>query len=200
MTDRTSALDRRTGRAAVAAGVLMFLSVATELIWTVQRPDGSVFNMPMFLLFIIGFAAGSAALGMALHGLGRGVPLSRPGRIGHALSLAGAGLLVAFSVVFGVTGVVTGTPLETAFWSFLIGFLLLILGSVPLGLGLRRSGIVGPMWAAVPVAGAGAVVAILTPAPWHDLGLLTYFGSWAVLGLRLLRANAPVGREAVPSA
>ena len=189
------AVDRRTGPAALAAGVLMFVSVATELIWNVQRPDGSVFNTPVFVLFIAGFGLGTAALGVALHGLGRGgVVLSRTGRAGRATSLAGAAFLTAFAVGYLATGLVTGTPLETAFWLFLLGFLLLILGSIPLALGLRRAAVVGRWWAAVLVAGAGAFVAMLTLSPWHELGLFTFDAAWAALGLRLLAASgAPVG-------
>lgn len=189
MTD--PAVDRRTGAAALAAGVLMFVSVATELIWNVQRPDGSVFNTPVFVLFIAGFGLGTAALGVALHGLGRGgVALFRAGRVGRAVSMAGAALLTAFAVLYLATGLVTGTPLETAFWLFLLGFLLLIVGSIPLALGLRRSAVVGRWWAAVLVAGAGALVAMLTLAPWHELGLFTFDAAWAALGMRLLTSRS----------
>lgn len=195
MSDRAATVDRRTGAAGVAAGVLMFASVATELVWNVQRPDGSVSDMPVFVLFVGGFGAGTAALGVAVHGLGRGVALSRAGRTGRVLSLLGAGLLTVFAVVFLGTGLATGTPLETAFWFFLAGFLLLIAGSVPLALGLRRSGIAGRWWPAVLVAGAGALVAMLTLDPWHDLGLFTFDAAWAALGLQLLRGPVPLRRD-----
>lgn len=200
MPDSTIPVDRRAGTAALTAGVLLFVSVATELVWNVQRPDGSVVDMPVFLLFVGGFGAGTAALAVAVHGLGRGIPLSRAGRTGRGLSLVGAGLLTAFAVLFLATGLVTGTPLETAFWLFLVGFLLLILGSVPLGLGLRRAGTVGTWWITVPVAGAGALMAMLTLSPWHELGLFTFDAGWAALGLGLLRRGAGVGRERVPAA
>lgn len=194
MSEHSTTVDRRAGAAAVTAGVLLFASVAIELIWNVQRPDGSVFNMPVFLLFIGGFAVGTAALVVAVHGLG--VQPTRSGRVGRMLSLVGAGLLTAFAVLFLVTGLVTGTPLEAAFWLFLVGFLLLILGAVPLGLGLRRSGVVGAWWIGVVVAGAGALVAMLTLSPWHELGLFTFDAGWAALGLGLLRRSASV-RERV---
>ena len=197
MSDRATTVDRRAGAAALSAGVLLFVSVAIELVWNVQRPDGSVHDMPGFLLFIGGFASGAAALVVAVHGLG--VPMSRSGRIGRLLSLAGAGLLTVFAILFLATGLVTGTPLEAAFWLFLVGFLLLILGAVPLGLGLRRSGVVGTWWIAVVVAGAGALVAMLTLSPWHELGLFTFDAGWAALGLGLLRRGASV-RERVAAA
>lgn len=199
MSEHCTTVDRRTGAAALTAGVLLFVSVTTELVWNVQRPDGSVFNAPVFLLFIGGFAAGTAALVVAIHGLPRGVPLSRGGRVGRLLSLVGAGLLTTFALLFMGTGLVTGTPLETAFWLFLVGFLLLILGAVPLGLGLRRSGVVGAWWIAVVVAGAGALVAMLTLSPWHEIGLFTFDAGWAALGLGLLRRSASV-RKRVPAA
>ena len=199
MSEHSTTVDRRAGAAALTAGVLLFLSVAIELIWNVQRPDGSVFNMPVFLLFIGGFAVGTAALAVAIHGLPRDVRASRGGRIGRVLSLAGAGLLTTFALVFMVTGLVTGTPLEAAFWLFLVGFLLLILGAVPLGLGLRRSEVVGAWWIGVVVAGAGALVAMLTLSPWHELGLFMFDAGWAALGLGLLRRSAWV-RERVPAA
>jgi hypothetical protein len=198
MSDRMATIDRRTGAAALIAGALMFGSVATELIWTVQRPDGSVLNMPVFALYIGAFAVGTAALVVAVHGLGHN-PLPRAGRIGRLLGLAGAGLLTAFALIFLATGLATGMPLETAFWLFLVGFLLLILGSVPLALGLRRSGTVGIWWVAVLVAGAGALVALLTLSPWHEVGLFTFDAGWAALGLGLLRAQASL-RQPVQAA
>ena len=198
MSDRAApaTADRRTGAAALTAGILMFASVAMELSWNVQRPDGSVVDMPVFVVFIGGFAVGTAALGVAVHGLGRGLELSRAGRVGRAMSLAGAGLLTAFSLIFLATGLATGMPLETAFWLFLVGFLLLIAGSVPLALGLRRSGIEGAWWTAVLVAGAGGLVAMLTLSPWHEIGLFTFDAAWAALGLRLLRAATRERRRA----
>lgn len=192
MTDPI-AVDRRTGAAALTAGVLMFVSVATELIWNVQRPDGSVSNLPVFVLFLAGFALGAAALAMALHGLGRGgtgAALTRAGRIGRGLSLTGAGLVTVFAVVHLGTGLATGTPLEASFWAFFLGFLLLIAGAVPLALGLRRSPVVGGWWVAVLVAGIAAAVAMFTQAPLHEIGLFTFDAAWAALGLRLLSARA----------
>ncbi|MFP5370427.1 MAG: hypothetical protein ACLGI3_06725 [Actinomycetes bacterium] len=198
MPDHTAPAHRRTGAAALAAGVLMFGSVASELIWNVQRPDGSVSDVPGFLLFIGGFGLGTAALALAVLGLGRDEQLSRAGRVGRRLTLTGAGLLTVFAAVFLVTGLATGTPQETAFWLFLLGFVLLVAGSVPLGLGLRSSALVGRWWAAVPVAGLGALVAMLTLSPWHELGLFTFDAAWALVGLRILRSGASV-REAAPS-
>lgn len=189
MSTPTADIDRRTGAAAVAAGSLMFGSVATELVWNAQAPDGSVTNWPAMLLFLGGFLVGSAALTVAVHGLGRGrtgTALPRSGLVGRAISLAGSVLLTAFTVLHLATALATGTPLEASFWLFLLGFVLLFLGSVPLALGLRRSGAVGRWWPAVLVAGTGVLVALTTQEPWHELGLFTFDAAWIAAGSGLL--------------
>lgn len=188
--DPTTLVDRRTGAAALTAGVLMFLSVAAELVWQVQRPDGSVSSMPGLVVYLVAFTVGAAALTIAVQGLGRAVTASRAGRVGRRLSVVGAALLTVFAVLLLATAVLTGTPLEASFWLFLLGFLLLIVGSIPLALGLRRSGAVGPWWVAVLVAGAGALVGILAESAVHEVGLFTFDAAWAALGLRLLSGRS----------
>jgi hypothetical protein len=192
MTEQTVA-DRRTGRAAVAAGVLLSASVAAELLWAVQRPDGAVTNLGGFALYLLAWTAGAVALVVALLGLGgtgsAAGPLSRSGRIGCGIALTGAGLLVAFGAVGLLTALVRGAPAEWSFLLFAVGLLLMLVAAVPLALGLRRAGGVGGWWVTVLVAGAGALVALGAAVdPWHDLGLFVFFAAWAVLGLRLLRA------------
>ena len=198
MTDPTPLVDRRTGAAALTAGVLMFLSVATELVWQVQRPDGTVSSTPGLVVYVLAFIVGAAALTIAVHGLGRVVTASRAGRVGRRLSVAGAALLTIFAVLFLATAVLTGTPLEASFVLFLLGFLLLIAGSVPFALGLRRSGAVGRWWIAVLVAGAGALVALLAESAAHEVGLFTFDAAWAALGLGL-RTRTRERRDLVPA-
>jgi hypothetical protein len=180
--------DRRTGGAAVAAGVLLFASVAAELVRPVQRPDGTVTDMSGFALYLTGWTLGATALVVALLGLRRAAgPLGRTGRIGFAVGLAGAALFAAFGGVALGTALLDGAPAEWSFLLFAVGLLLMLVGAVPLALGLRRVGGLGRWWATVLVAGAGALVALGAAGdPWHDLGLFVCFGSWAVLGLRLL--------------
>jgi hypothetical protein len=182
----------RTGAAAVVAGALLSASVAAELIWTVQRPDGTVTSIAGFTLYLVTWTGGAAALTVALLGLGgarsAAGPLPRSGRIGRGIALTGAVLLVAFGAVGLVTALVSGAPAEASFLFFAVGLLLVALAAVPLGLGLRRAGELGGWWLAVVVAGAGALVALGAVAdPWHDVGLFVCFGAWAALGLRLLR-------------
>jgi hypothetical protein len=180
--------DRRTGGAAVAAGVLMFLSVAAELRWPVQNADGSLTNVPGFVLYLAIWTIGAAALVVAVHGLG---PVgSTAGKVGRGASLVGAGLLSGFGMVGLVTALVSGSPAEWSFLLFALGLLLLVVGAVPLALGLRRS--IPGWWTAVLVAGAGAAVALLAEAdPWHDLGLFVFDAAWVALGLGLLSRRTP---------
>jgi hypothetical protein len=178
--------DRRTGAAAVTAGVLLFASVAAELGWSVQSPDGTVTNTAGFLLYLLAWTTGALALIVALLGL-RGHTGSRTGAIGGWVSATGAALLAGFGLLVVGGAVVTGAPIEASFLLFAVGLLLLGLGAIPLGLGLRRSSTVGGWWVAVLVAGAGALLAVLASGdPWHDLGLFTFDAAWFALGLRLL--------------
>jgi len=191
----STATDRRTGAAAVAAGVLLSASVAAELVWTVQRPDGTVTNLAGFALYLTAWTAGAVALVVALLGLGgtgsAAGPLPRSGRIGRGIALTGAVLLVGFGAVGLVTALVGGAPAEWSFLLFAVGLLLMLVAAVPLALGLRRAGGLGGWWIAVLVGGAGALVALGAAVdPWHDLGLFVLFAAWIAVGLRLLRAAA----------
>ena len=181
---------RRTGAAALVAGTLMLVSVAAELLWNVQRPDGTPTSTVGFTLFLLGFGVGAAALLVAVHGM-RAMVATHAGRVGRVLTLCGAGLLTVFAALLLGTGLATGRPLEAAFWLFLLGFLLIVAGAVPLALGLRRSAAVGGWWPAVVVAGAGALVALLTQSPLHEVGLFTFDAAWCALGVRLLTARRP---------
>ena len=135
---------------------------------------------------------------VAQLGLRRTPGLPAVGRAGAVVNLAGTGLLLAFGVVVVASGLATGTPLEASFLAFAIGLLLLAVGSVLLGLGLRRSGAVGGWWTTLPVASAGALVALLVEQ-WHDLGLFVLFGAWVLLGVgRSRRSRRPADRVAAP--
>jgi hypothetical protein len=187
-TVMTDAIDRRTAGAAVAAGVLMFVSVAAELRRPVQDADGAVTDVPGFVFYVTTWTLGAAALLWAVHGLGR--PGSVAGRIGRGANLAGAALLTAFGVVGLVTALVAGAPAEWSFLLFAVGLLLLALGAVPLALGLRARA--PGWWTALLLAGAGAAVALLAEGdPWHDLGLFAFDAGWVALGLGLLARRAP---------
>ena len=197
MTAPTRTEDRRTAAAAIAAGVLLFASVAAETVRPAQEPDGSVTDIAGFALYLTGWTLGAAALLVALLGLGDRTH-SRAGRIGRAVALAGATLLLAFGAVGLVSALVDGAPAEWSFLLFAVGLLMLVAGSVPLALGLRRTGDLGGWWVAVLVAGAGGLVALGAEAdPWHDLGLFLFDAAWVAVGLRLLSAE-PVRADIAP--
>lgn len=199
MTEPTATADRRTGAAAVAAGCLLFASVAAELVRPVQQPDGTVLDRAGFALYLGAWVLGAAALVVAL--LGRPGPLPRAGRIGRRICLAGAVLLLGFGVVALATGVVGGAPLEASFLLFALGLLLLGIGAVPLAFGLRRTGALGAWWPAVLGVTAGVLVALgATADPWHDLGLFAVDASLIVVGVRLLVSTSPLVDMSSPRA
>jgi len=190
--------DRRTGGAAVAGGLLLAASVGAELVHPVQNPDGSVVSPALFAGYLGVWCLGAAALLVAQLGLRRTPGLTAVGRAGAVVNLAGTGLLLAFGVVVVVSGLATGTPLEASFLAFAIGLLLLAVGSALLGVGLRRSGALGGWWTTLPVASAGALVALLVEQ-WHDLGLFVLFGAWVLLGVATTRRSSrPADRVAAP--
>ena len=127
---------------------------------------------------------------------------------GARIGAVGGALWALFPLAFGLVHLEEtefGTPaffaVAASYW--LLGVfppLLLVAGSVPLALGLRRTGDLGGWWVAVLVAGAGGLVALGAEVdPWHDLGLFLFDAAWVAVGLRLLSAEparadiAPVG-------
>ena len=190
--------DRRTGGAAVAGGLLLAASVGAELVHPVQDPDGSVVSPALFAGYLGLWTLGAAALLVAQLGLRRTAGLPGVGRAGAVVSLAGTGLLLVFGLVVVASALTTGAPLEASFLAFALGLLLVAVGSVLLGLGLRRSGAVGGWWAALPVAGAGALVALLVEQG-HDAGMFVLFAAWVLLGVGCMQRSArPAHRIAAP--
>lgn len=184
----TAPADSRTGGTAVAGGLLLAASVGAELLHPVQEPDGTVVSPGLFAVYLAVWTLGAAALLVAQlelrssDGLRHSDGLGRSGRAGAALGLAGTGLLLAFGLGVAVSVLVTGAPLEALFIAFALGLLLAAVGWLLLGLGLRRSGRIGGWWTALPVAAAGALLA-LSVERWHDLGLFVLFGAWVAVGV-----------------
>lgn len=183
---------RRTGLAAVAAGVLLLAGVAGELAVSVQADDGAITRPWLSAAYTLTWVLGSAALVLALRGLRRLSPPDmsrgrRSGRTGYRLSITGAWLLVAFGVVHLVTGALSGTPSEASFLLFGLGLLLSVVGQLLIGLHLRRSAEVGRWWVVLPAAAAGLLAGVVIPVdPWHDLGLFAFDAAWVALGAHLL--------------
>jgi hypothetical protein len=196
----TDSVDRRTGGAAVAGGLLLAASVGAEILHPVQEPDGSVVSPALFAVYLGLWTLGAAALLVAQAGLRRTAGLPGVGRAGAVVCLAGTGLLLAFGLVVIASALATGAPLEASFLAFAVGLLLVAVGSVLLGLGLRRSGAVAGWWTAAILAAVGALVALLVEQ-WHDLGLFVLFGAWVLLGVATTRRSrrtadrvaAPIG-------
>lgn len=195
-------MTTRVGRLAAWAGVLMAAGVAGEWFLSPQQNDGSVTSTPVFAALVLTSTVGFALLLLAARGLRGLAPGStRTVRLGAGTSVAGAGLLTLSGVVVLVTGVVGGRPLEASFIAFALGMLLLSVGSVVLGSGLRRRSPANGVWQLLVVSGLAAFAAVAIPLdPWHDVALMAMFAAWTTLGVLLMRAaagaRAPAGARA----
>jgi hypothetical protein len=184
--------DRRSsGRSAILAGSLWAASVAAELVFRPQRPDGSVEDMAVFAMSLAAAVLGSLFLVHAFHGLRKLVTAtdtkSRISRIGAWCAVLGAALLVLFTLLGLVSGLVTGKVWDPSFLVFALAMLLLLIGQVTVGVTSRRLPGLGPL---LLVAGACVLMAVVVPVdPWHDIGLFSLFASWIGLGLLLQRTT-----------
>ena len=193
--DALTATAQRAGRFALLGGVLLFASVAAELIHPVQAPDGTSREPLLHALYLMAWIVGSACLTIAVIGVrsmlrDAGVH-SRAARAGAWLSIVGAALFGVLAVG-GLAGIITGTYLEIAFVAFLLAFVLLIPGQLLLARGVGR--LPAPVgfsrWLLV-VATGGLIVALAADMdPFHDLGLFTFDLAWAAIGVSLMRASA----------
>jgi hypothetical protein len=176
---------RRTGVAAILAGLLIFAGQGGEL--ALGSPSDAV-----VAVFVALAAGGILALGVAFWGLRTLLSQTRSGRVAAWLGLLGAVALGAFAVQAAVEVARTGDVPEN-FLLFGLGFLLLFAAHVLLAFPLRRVPI-GLGWLLSPVAAAGVVVALAFDVdPVHDIGLFVFEASWVALGVLLLRARAPAG-------
>lgn len=173
--------ERRTGVAAVLAGLLFFAGQAGELVF------GSPSRV-VDVLFVVLAGIGLLALGIAVWGL-RGLTSStRAGRVGWWLAITGAGLLTLFAVQAAVSVVRNGHVPEN-FLLFLLGFLLLVVGQVLFARNLRQH--VGWGWLMPLFAAAGLIVALTATeglGPTHDIGLFIFEAAWVALGLAVMRS------------
>ena len=183
---------QQTGRAAAASGVLMFLGIEGEWLLDPQRDNGTVRNLPVFALLILTAAVGFALLFLAARGLrAHAVDPTRTARVGAVLTVVGAGLLLAFGLAVLVTSLLMGSPLEASFLAFLLGMLLLAVGSVTWGLALRRRPPAKGVGQLLVLAGVAAFAALaIEPDPWHDVSLVVMFSAWTAVGVLLLRRGS----------
>lgn len=184
---------RKSGVAAVAAGALIFIGAAGDIVVSAQSADGTITNRPLFAFYVAAFIAGFGLLARALIGLkaihdSSGETLPRSGRVGAKVSVAGAAFIAASGVGTLVTGLMSGTPAGGFFALFGLGMLLIIGGHIALSFGLRRAGVLRSWWPMPLVAATAALVAVGVPLdPWHDLGLVAFELTWVVFGAQLVR-------------
>jgi hypothetical protein len=138
---------RRTGFAAVMAGLFIFAGQGGQLVF------GSPSRLVDVLFVVLG-GIGLIALGVAVWGLRGLVSGSRRGRVGWWLGIAGTGVLGLFAVQAGVSMVRTGEVPQN-FVLFLVGFLLLVVGQVLFARDLRHH--LGWAWILPLVAAVGLI-------------------------------------------
>jgi len=114
------------------------------------------------------------------------------------MSVVGAGLLVVFGLAVVVTALINDEPAGASFLAFGLGMLLLSVGSMTLGVSLRRQSPAPGSWALLVLAGATTFVAIAAPVDLvHEISLTTSFAVWALLGLRLWTTSSTPGAPLV---
>jgi hypothetical protein len=127
-----------------------------------------------FLVYVAAYGLGALALVLALLGLGRLYrrrdEIRRAGSLGLRVAAAGAVLHALFAALYFATAAATGDAADAAFFHFGIGFLLLIGGSLTVGISVIRSRAQGRTGLMLLVIAAAAIVTIVTPALVHDLG------------------------------
>jgi hypothetical protein len=165
---------RRAGVGAILAGALYFAGHGGELLF--DEPEG---------LFVAIGVVGFVALGVAIWYL-RELMVSRLGRIGIRIALAGFALLALFSVQLVVELIRTGEVPEN-FVLFALGFLLILVGQLLYAYDLRH--VVGRAWVLPLVAVAGLIAALsVETSVIHDGGLFVFEAAWIALGVALLRS------------
>jgi hypothetical protein len=186
---------------AIVGSLLLFGSVAAELIHPVQSPDGTTREPFLHAIYLVAFIAGWVLIAAASAGLASaaGTTGSRAVRLGGWLSVGGA-LSFALSTAGVLLGVAFGLYFEVMFMLFLVAFVLLIPGQALLATGRRTlPGGIGTAGLLV-VAAIGLVLAVSTDVdPFHDLGLFAFDAAWLGIGLRLRLAGKSAPSTAIPS-
>jgi len=173
--------NRRTGVAAILAGLLIFAGHGGELIF--GSPSDLVDGV-----FVGLWVAGIVALGVALWGLRDLTTGSRVARIGMRFALAGLAFLGLFAIQLVIELIRTGEIPEN-FILFAIGFLLVLVGQLLFARELRAA--LGRGWLLPIVAVAGLVVGLgAGDNPVHDVGLIFFEAAWVALGLAVLRRGS----------
>ncbi len=178
----SSNLVRWSGLATVLAGVSLAVVVPLMELSVFSHWVGHALQiLPMVLL----------AAGMIGVRAFWGERLGKLGKVGFFLAFAGAGLFAAISAVFVLYEGLWNTD-SSLFHGPEIAFLMLLLaGSLLLGVATLRAGIL-PRWGALLLI-VGSVA-----APLHFLGAVVFFAGWTWLGFALLsKQGAPDRRAAL---
>jgi hypothetical protein len=179
-----------TGAAAIAAGVLFFLSNLFGEFLLPAEEDGEIVRLGLFLVYVAAYGLGALVLVFALHRVNRLYrargEITRAGSIGLRVAAAGALLHVLFAAVYFGTAAATGEAAEAAFFLFALGFLLLIGGSLTAGVSLAQRRAQRGVAGLLLVAAASAILTIVTPAPVHDVALFSFALAWVGIGLPLV--------------
>jgi hypothetical protein len=181
----TSRSLRRAGTAAVVGGLLFTLSVGAELLRDTSTEEGTT-NLPLAMGYVLAWGGAFIALtaslvSMRAAGRGSASLLRRPGRLGLIVAIVGAVAHIAFAGQVMASVMSTGTvPDVFALWA--LGFLLLLVGQVLMGLGMRAA--FPPYAWLFPVVSAGGIVLSMTAL--HHVGLFLFAGGWVGLGAVLL--------------
>jgi hypothetical protein len=166
----------RAGVAAILAGALIFAGQAGELVF------GSSGALDIVLPLL--YSCGLVALGVAVWELRR-LMVSRLGRIGNRIAVAGFVFLALFAVQLLIEAIRTG-DIPDNFILFALGFLLILVGQLLFARDLRHR--LGAAWMLPLVATAGLIVALMLDVdPIHDIGLFIFEGAWIGLGVVLIR-------------
>jgi hypothetical protein len=159
---------------AIVGGVLVFVSVAAELVYPVQDADGASREPAIHAIYLAVWVVGWALIAAAALGLRARFmqgEQARKGTVGSWLAVAGAAAFAVFGLG-QLFGILFGVDVEALFVLFLLAFPLLVVGFALIGLAMRRAE--GVAWVVAFVAAAGFLLALLAEMdPWHDIGLLT---------------------------
>ena len=200
----------RGGLAGLVGGLLWALwplgtPMFFETLWTTGEIDlrGRLYGLvatAALALLVVGL--------VSLHRLHRG----RYGRIGVAGFVLSLGALVLMLPGLAMDALAYGTQLsELGHMAFLIGFLGLLLGSIPLGFAIRRAGVlpharwVSPLLAVAIPLGIAAMIVGESVAPraddlWFWIAIATPYGlCWVVLGSELRSGSGETATEEASS-
>ena len=159
---------------ALLAALLLAIPVLAEAVGLIPGSSGGA-----YLLFALSQLAGWGLVLSVCRALAR-VPGS--GRWGPRLTTAGVAAQALFAATYLGTFLATGEPAESAFWLFLLGFLLLTVGGVLWALRLRGTAHRPAAAGLAAVSALGLTAVAVGVDPFHDVALVGSYLAWALVG------------------